>query len=60
MPTEEVLDTFQANNIVVCIIPGGYTGLVQPLDVSINQPFKDILKVSQVQLNIQNQRKGNL
>jgi len=58
--TEEVLDTFRANDIVVSIIPGGCTGLVQPLDVSINRPFKDILKVSQVQLKIQNQREGNL
>lgn len=44
--TEEVLDTFCANDITVSIIPGGCTSLVQPLDVSINRPFKDILKVS--------------
>ena len=42
---EEVLDTLRAHDITVSIIPGGCTGLVQPLDVSINRPFKDILKV---------------
>ena len=41
----EVLDTFLANDITVIMIPGGCTSLVQPLDVSINRPFKDILKV---------------
>ena len=43
--TQEVLDTFLANDITVSLIPGGCTSLVQPLDVSINRPFKDILKV---------------
>ncbi|RPA94157.1 hypothetical protein L873DRAFT_1793165 [Choiromyces venosus 120613-1] len=40
---EEVLDTFSVNNITVSLIPGGCTSLIQPLDVSINRPFKDIL-----------------
>ena len=44
--TEEVLDTMRAHDITVSVIPGGCTGLVQPLDISINRPFKDILKVS--------------
>jgi len=43
--TEEVLNTFLANNITISLIPGGCTSLVQPLDVSINRPFKDIFKV---------------
>jgi len=43
--TEEVLDTLRAHDITVSVIPGGCTGLVQPLDVSINRPFKDVLKV---------------
>ena len=45
--TEEVLDTLRANDITVSMIPGGCTGLVQPIDVSINRPFKDILKVKE-------------
>jgi len=44
--TSEVLDTFCAHDITPSVIPGGCTGLVQPLDVSINGPFKDMLKVS--------------
>ena len=44
--TEEVLDTMKAHDITVSVIPGGCTSLLQPLDVSINRPFKDILKVS--------------
>lgn len=44
--TEEVLDTMRAHDITLSVIPAGCTGLVQPLDVSINRPFKDILKVS--------------
>jgi len=53
--TAEVLDTFSANDIVVSMIPGGCTSLVQPLDVSINRPFKDILRVSG--LTFQSKRK---
>lgn len=44
--TDDVLDTFLAHDITVSTIPGGCTGLVQPLDVSINRPFKDIFRVS--------------
>jgi hypothetical protein len=43
--TEEVLDMMKAHDIVLSVIPAGCTGIVQPLDVSINRPFKDILKV---------------
>jgi hypothetical protein len=46
--TDGVLDTLYANDITVSIIPGGCTGLIQPLDISINRPFKDILKVRSV------------
>ncbi|RPA98723.1 hypothetical protein L873DRAFT_1768961 [Choiromyces venosus 120613-1] len=42
--TEEVLNNFSANDIIISLILGDCTALVQPLDVSINQPFKDILK----------------
>ena len=49
-----MLDTFQDNDITVSLIPGGCTGLVQLLDVSINRPFKDILKVEKPDLHQQN------
>ncbi|RPA89859.1 hypothetical protein L873DRAFT_1795846 [Choiromyces venosus 120613-1] len=44
--TDEVLDTKQAHDITLSMIPGGCTSMVQPLDISIIWPFKDILKVS--------------
>lgn len=43
---EDVLDTLRAHDITLSLIPGGCTSLVQPLDVSVNRPFKDILKVN--------------
>lgn len=43
--TDDVLDTMKANDITISVIPAGCTGIVQPLDISINRPFKDILKV---------------
>jgi DDE superfamily endonuclease len=43
--TDDVLDTLKAHDITVSVIPGGCTSLIQPLDISINRPFKDILKV---------------
>ncbi|RPA99742.1 hypothetical protein L873DRAFT_879987 [Choiromyces venosus 120613-1] len=43
---DKVLDTMKANDITPSVIPGGCTGLVQPLDVSINRTFKDTLKES--------------
>jgi len=44
--TDEVLDTMRAHNITLSVIPGGCTSMVQPLNISINRPYKDILKVS--------------
>lgn len=58
--TEEVLDTFRAHDILPSVIPGGCTGLVQPLDVSINRPFKDLLKVSYSTQSNHNLGEGNL
>jgi hypothetical protein len=40
-PVREVL---KQHDIALSMVPGGCTGLVQPLDVSVNRPFKDILK----------------
>jgi len=42
--TEEVLTTLRSNNIIPSMIPPGCTGFVQPLDVSVNKPFKHILR----------------
>jgi len=42
--TDQVLSTLRANDILPSMIPPGCTGLVQPLDVSVNKPFKIILR----------------
>jgi hypothetical protein len=42
--TPAVLDTLRDHDVIPSIVPGGCTGLVQPLDVSFNRPFKDTLK----------------
>jgi len=42
--TDIVKNKCAVNNIHKAIIPGGLTSIVQPLDVSINKPFKDRLK----------------
>lgn len=38
--TPKVLDLLRTHDIKPTLIPGGCTGLVQPLDVSINKPLK--------------------
>lgn len=45
-PSPIALDAAQfhkTNDIIPFMIPGGCTGLIQPLDVSINGPFKNML-----------------
>ena len=42
--TTEVKKTCKHNNIDIMMIPGGYTGLLQPLDISVNRSFKSKLK----------------
>ena len=42
--TNSVLQTLREHDITPSIIPAGCTGLVQPLDVSVNKPFKDLLR----------------
>ena len=39
--TEGVKETMRKMNTDLAIIPGGMTSLLQPLDVSMNKPFKD-------------------
>lgn len=38
--TPAVLDSLRRHNIMPTLIPGGYTSLIQPLDISINKPLK--------------------
>jgi hypothetical protein len=42
--TSPVRDVLRAHDITLSLVPGGCTGLVQPVDVSVNRPFKDLLK----------------
>jgi len=42
--TDTILSTLHSHDIIPAMIPPGCTGLVQPLDVSINKPLKDILR----------------
>ena len=42
--TEEIRDLLSRNNTDIALIPGGCTSKLQPLDVSLNQPFKSICR----------------
>lgn len=42
--TDAVLISLRAHDIIPSMIPRGCTGLIQPLDVSINGPFKNMLR----------------
>jgi len=39
--TDDIKWRLQRNNIDIAVIPGGLTSILQPLDVSLNKPFKD-------------------
>jgi hypothetical protein len=42
--TAKVLDSFHKLNTVAAYIPNGCAGFVQPFDVAINKPFKDVIR----------------
>lgn len=42
--TNAVLDTLRSHDIIPAMIPPGCTGLVQPLNVAVNKPLKDLLQ----------------
>ncbi|RPA89608.1 hypothetical protein L873DRAFT_1849216 [Choiromyces venosus 120613-1] len=42
--TEKILTTLREHSIIPSMIPPGCTRLVQPLDISINKPFKELLR----------------
>lgn len=42
--TEEVKDRLSRNGTDLVVIPGGMTSMLQPLDVSLNKPFKAHVK----------------
>jgi len=41
--TPAILKLFRNNDITPSLIPAGCTGLVQPLDVSINKPLEELV-----------------
>ena len=42
--TSSVRKILRSHDVILSLVPAGCTGLVQPLDVSVNRPFKDLLK----------------
>jgi hypothetical protein len=42
--SEELNVKLERKNCDLAVIPGGMTSQIQPLDVSVNKPFKDYLR----------------
>lgn len=42
--TKKVRQLLRANQVTLAVVPPGCTGLLQPLDVAVNKPFKALLR----------------
>jgi hypothetical protein len=42
--TPEILSKLRSHSILLAVMPGGCTSLLQPLNISINKPFKEWLR----------------
>ncbi|RPA95569.1 DDE-domain-containing protein [Choiromyces venosus 120613-1] len=42
--TPAILDLLRSHDITPSLIPGGCTSLLQPLDISVNKPFKEMVR----------------
>ena len=58
--TAPVLRALADCNTQVEIIPPGYTSKLQPMDVGINKPFKDVLRKKYINWMIEMKRRGNI
>src|SRR5436305_14231804 len=42
--TPAILQKLHDNHIITALVPPGCTGILQPLDTAVNQPFKELLR----------------
>ena len=56
---ENLIDVFKKNNSFFILIPPGLTRFIQPLDISINGPFKRAMHHWDIDFRIQNKKKKN-
>jgi hypothetical protein len=45
--TPKIAGTLKSQRTTISVIPGGCTGYIQPLDVSLNKPLKDLIQEEQ-------------
>ena len=57
--TEEVKKAFQKCRTKLLLIPGGCTSILQPLDISINKPFKGYIRQCWCRYMIEETEKGD-